>query len=185
MGYTEIKLPYWGKDEECDLKECLDYRLRYNIITIATSGTIKTKYFGDKFDAEKVEPNIKYDTMFYPPEDQEHDGENITLSFGMEYEKILGSDTFWDEYATEIKNNTRDITPPGEKVYFVFERKIFSDVLQEMEMNLMPGFKLQWNYSVELQPDEYTETSETFFTNKNVLKQYKTFFRYNIHEGIL
>ena len=63
----------------------------------------------------------------------------------------------------------------------MFERKIFSDVLQEMEMNLMPGFKLQWNYSVELQPDEYTETSETFFTNENVLKQYKIFFRYNIY----
>ena len=52
-GYTEIYPPV------------NHYRtgFRYQVTTYASSGTIFTKYFGDKFDADKVEPNLCSSTI--------------------------------------------------------------------------------------------------------------------------
>ena len=57
MGYTKIWLPWWGP-RDCDPdgndKECAEDKLRYDVNTAATSGTISTQYFGHKFEKDKM-----------------------------------------------------------------------------------------------------------------------------------
>ena len=55
-GFTEIKLPYY---------EIRGGWYKYEVNTWATTGTIKTKFFGDKFDADKVEKRILYKINVY------------------------------------------------------------------------------------------------------------------------
>ena len=47
----------------------------------AAYGTISTKYFGEKFDAEKVETYAQYSITIYPPENF---GTNTTLHIELE-----------------------------------------------------------------------------------------------------
>ena len=41
--------------------------LQITMETSATSGTISTEYFGDKFDKDLVETNVQFDIDVYPP----------------------------------------------------------------------------------------------------------------------
>ena len=53
-GYTSVQIPYWGKKNTCT--DCA--LLIYFYSSIATSGTINTKYFGEKFDVDKIRKNF-------------------------------------------------------------------------------------------------------------------------------
>ena len=57
-GYTKIQYPYY---------ETLINQLRYPVSSSATSGNISTQYFGEKFNATKVESNIYIDMNIYVP----------------------------------------------------------------------------------------------------------------------
>ena len=69
MGYTWIKLPFWGlRPTGCipGSSECNFNRQRYHLNTHATFGNVSTKYFGEKFDGDKVEKDLKYFLYIYP-----------------------------------------------------------------------------------------------------------------------
>ena len=53
----------------------------FNMIkTYATSGSVSTNHFGEKFDADKVVPSIEYEVNIMPPAAIRTD-KNITFDF--------------------------------------------------------------------------------------------------------
>ena len=73
-GFTQIELPH------------IDYysHVNYYLHTTAISGSIFTRYFGDKFDADKVETGpLKFNVYIYPPASVRNN-RNVTVHFDIE-----------------------------------------------------------------------------------------------------
>ena len=154
-GYTEMNIPqpgYQGPN---------GYDIEHSFRTFATSGTVSTKYFGDKFDAEKVLANIKYQFYMFTPENA-RGNENVT--FHMEIDKIsmkdlstgkevsyLGPRQLMSEETEIVKNYT-----PPEMGRILFFRKVSRDDIKVMNLELMPGMKVSWYYTgMEVEPKSY------------------------------
>ena len=88
-GYAKIQLPHVE-----------DGSVYYYADTYASSGTISTQFFGDMFDADKVETNLHSFVNVYPPESVQNN-RNVTLHIDIEklaLKDISGDDTlFADE----------------------------------------------------------------------------------------
>ena len=50
-GYSMIKIPFYSKAQR---------RFEYQIYTVASSGSVTTKYFGQKYDPNKVSTPVDY-----------------------------------------------------------------------------------------------------------------------------
>ena len=159
QGYDKIELPYY------------DYNgVTYDVHTSATSGTISTQYFGDMFDADKVETYTKYYVYVVPPDSVKSDS-NVTLHFKVQKISLGGLSTGKDKIslyypprkpsATEyidaetthfIKNFTPPLTPDfwGDKpddIWMGHERKVIQQDVRKQKLKTMPGFRLIWYYS--------------------------------------
>ena len=42
------------------------------------------------------------------------------------------------------------MSPPGSFRYYALERKISEDGVSDLQVDLMPGFRLTWHYNIEL-----------------------------------
>ena len=71
LGYTKIQGP---------VNKGVSY-VNLHLNSDATSGTITTEHYGEKFDADKVEPNIRYVISIHPPESVLGACSNVTLHF--------------------------------------------------------------------------------------------------------
>ena len=141
--YTRLDLPFWQ-----------DKQLEYPVYTSASRGIIKTKYFGEKFDVSKIEPNLRFSLIITtPPLAQSN--ENVTLYF--EIEKVSLQDLssgielyYFDGYGylkSEDKYLTINKTAPAKSYYVNLDRKkIKGEYLRNMKLKLMPGFKIMWFY---------------------------------------
>ena len=177
-GYTEISQPTIY--ESAGL---VDYRL----YTTATSGTISTQYFGDNFDADKVETKVYYQVYVYPPESVRNNP-NVTLHFDTEKlsMKELSSSTGKDRlrlngYTGNMKENSThasvNFTPPDSSGsywstsnFITLDRNvILADVLKQ-KLDLMPGFRFNWYYSgIEVEPDaKYFNDNQAFIRNGSI-----------------
>ena len=155
-GYTKIEIPV---DNYYDTGS-----VEYNVNTAATSGTISTKYFGDKFDADKVETNLHVNIRFDLPYSVKNN-QSVTLHFDIE-KSLMKDLSSGDDYLEiqmndinmDFKNISKSYTPPGSvsswsspEVSLVREVPL-SDV-RKQTLNLMPGFKISWYYSgMEVEP---------------------------------
>ena len=63
--------------------------LSYVLTTFATSGSISTQYFGDKFDIDKLSTNYEYVFTIRAPTSVK-DNLNLTLHFAIEKNSMLG-----------------------------------------------------------------------------------------------
>ena len=154
-GYTYIALPYWGVDAVCGQIDtiCLEQKLRFKVSTWATSGTISTQYYGHNYDADKVERYLKYDTFIIPPVNYK-DNSNITLYIKVEKNIQPELDQFWSDIEdTEVITLNRTEAPPGSQKGYVLRREISEDAVKDLQMDLMPGFRLTWYYNQQLEPD--------------------------------
>ena len=158
LGYSKIQGPeYKGS--------FTDIQLHLN--SDATSGTITTEHYGEKFDADKVEPDIRYVISIHPPESVLGNCPGVTLNFEVEKNSMQNIVSGWEVYRehgfaivnADIKNITRNYCPPGKKREFYSQRKISSEDMKNMDMEFMPGFKLKWHYTSdsagEIQPDAW------------------------------
>ena len=153
MGYTKIWLPWWGP-RDCTAdgkdKDCAEDRLRYRLSTWATSGNISTQYFGHDFERVKMERELKYTIRIYPPSKYKKN-KNITIHINIEnnllqeYDKVTCSPDIYTRLS-------RAISPPGSYKYYVLNRKISEDGVSDLQIDLMPGFRLTWHYNIELDP---------------------------------
>ena len=108
-------------------------------LTRAPSGVISTKYFGEKFYLEKIGKDILNTVVFNYHEEVRN--ENVTIDVDIEDNIIMGMDKIIlnnDEYGFR-KNKTIE--------NFSFFRKILKSNIDDLKMDLMPGFSLSWNCS--------------------------------------
>ena len=103
QGYTNIDLPTrtYGSNP-------IPYS--YYVHTYATSGTISTQYFGDEFDADKVETNMMYRIVVYPPDSVKWNS-NVSLHFVIEKISMKNLLTGYETYdIKDVDKISMDIT---------------------------------------------------------------------------
>ena len=162
-GYSKLPTLFWGRanSTECKTSLCKQVGLRYYIETKATSGTISTQYFENKFDIDKVEKNHVKGVDFYPPDDFQNDS-SVTLHFEINRNTIQGVDNSVGilYHVDDTRNSyTLNYTPPGLMHHLDLSRKVAKSDLLDLDMDLMPGFRVKWYYSEDLEPDIF-DTSE-------------------------
>ena len=158
-GYSLIGLPF--------IKEH-NYEVYYRMRTYATSGIIYTKYFGDTFDADKVNTDVSYIIEIIFPESILQD-DNASLHIKFEKKSIPDLSSGHDKFSIfggEIRSNATNWTKnytvskkytecrtfagsiPRICIIIGLERKVLLEDLKKMEqdLKLMPGFKIQWHY---------------------------------------
>ena len=143
------------------------------INTYAKSGTIMTENFGKQFEIDDVETDLWFNVLIFPGYWAEA---NVNLTLHLEIEKMslidLSTDSkdrlylgFNNDFGvTEELLNAKEtvihraFTPPGDNRFIRHERKVTRDEVQRMKLKTMPGFKVKWYYSEEINPDPHYQT---------------------------
>ena len=169
VGYTDIRVPHFSYKHMLAMREHLEYR----IYTSAPTGVVTTQYYGDRFQPELVERDLTYFVWVYPPNSLLLN-KNVTLHFKLEKLSMKGlARTNHDLVAiasqhidAEITNVYKNFTPP--KSFhrdLTLSRHVGVDELEEMKLELMPGFRLSWWYTsagVEIKPEhKYADNERT------------------------
>ena len=133
--------------------------LRYEVETTATSGNISTQYYGDKFDANKVDGCIHIVIYVSVPPYMREDNatqilfeiDKITMEELSNNDKIIfDSDTALDPHLTHWSKN---MTAPLEASYSIsLARKVLTNDLKNVKLENMPGFRFTWNYHKQMNP---------------------------------
>ena len=127
----------------------------YSVVTSAMSGVMWTQYFGEKYDQDKVETDILYQVQLKPPAD------NLTLHFTMEKVAVKESDTDKESLLIQnkyinmgTKNISRTLKVPPKYTTIRLQRKIQIEEVLKIKLDLMPGFRLSWNFSGNVEPQQ-------------------------------
>ena len=160
-GYTNIGLPFWGRDSSCNGTLCDQVGLRFRIETTATSGTFSTQYFGEKFDAEKVNRDFINKIIIYPPQKM-YNNETITLHLEIDKNPIQGFE-FPGGMLNDERNSYKEDLKPPRTTYFKLNRIIPDADIENLEMTLMPGYRIKWHYNEDLVPDPYYFSHNSYF----------------------
>ena len=152
-GNTPIAFPHY---------ECLSYDcdgIVYDVDTNATSGTIFTQYFGQNFDASKVDTDVALKVRVFKP-----DGD-YTQHFVIEKTSMkdltVGKDELKFDYVI-INGDTRSFNytyPETKSLNLV--RKVTRADLQTQKLDIMPGFKITWYYSESITTTTTTTAATT------------------------
>ena len=151
-GLAGIRIPYppttFGMSRE----------LLYQYTTSAKAGSISTKYFGEKFDAVKVDPDIQFQiTMNPPPNVVNNDTlDNITIQIEIHKASLkdlsTGKDNFhfnpWnygvvDEDVTHIDDSFAPNQPVSACIVTT-DRLTSMESIRNVNMDLMPGMNITW-----------------------------------------
>ena len=94
-----------------------------------------------------------------------HSQKNLSLEIKTE-ENIIQGDVFMSDLENRVTTLNRKVSPPG-TWWYQLQRKISEDESNELHMDLMPGFKITWNYDQELVPEiyEYAEYKRLIYFN--------------------
>ena len=120
------------------------------LTTFATTGSISTQYFGDKFDIDKLSTNYEYVFTIRAPTSVK-DNLNLTLHFEVEKNSMLG-DKFKFGYIS-IKEDVRYFTKNysgknvGGSYRITVRSKVSKEDVKKLNLKLMPGFSLRWYYT--------------------------------------
>ena len=135
-----------------------------DIYTHITSGVITTQYYGDKFQPGLVERKLRYVVRIYPPRSG-RSNDNVTLHFKVEKVsmrglniqegsqdavKIIGQNWILPDQTTVYVN----FTPPGWSEALFYARDVSSEDVEQLMLDVMPGFKFSWWYTgAEVEPE--------------------------------
>ena len=116
--------------------------------TVASSGSISTHHFGDKFDADKMETQLYYTIRVYPPASVRNNP-NATLHLDIEKVSLKGLSSGED---TLLVQGTRVVTshrsfnysPPAMYYAIRLSRDVMLADVTKQELEWMPGFKVTW-----------------------------------------
>ena len=132
----------------------------------ATSGNISTQYFGDHFDANKVESQTKIEIIIEVPS-------NITIMF--KFQKITMKEVHpLDQFSVNDEcKECKGLVDPGltnwsrmdsvtdtGSYYIKLDRKVSIDDIRKMNFDMMPGFQVSWNYDEVSEPESSFEEDE-------------------------
>ena len=117
--------------------------------TGATFGSVSTQYFGDKFDAYKMDRNISYIIIIYPPPSVQNNP-NVTLHFVMDNNLLKDLSMGYDGFQAldgegKVENvaafSIRNHTPPGSFQSISFRRAVILADAKKQNLELMPVFR--------------------------------------------
>ena len=139
--------------------------------TFATSGNISTKYFGDKFDANKADGNINLQIEVNVPPSVMGD-QNTTLMFDIKKEtmkEVSDNDRMYisgvGDIDADLPHWTKNITAPSSYYIIKLDRRVSANDINNVDLDMMPGFKLTWYYGTHIEPKES-------FSSETVTKQF-------------
>ena len=160
-GYTEVTYPYDSYSKQ---------QLYYYVETTAPSGNISTQYFGDKFEADKVDANIYIDLFIYVLASGSFREKNRAIMINLEkitinqYRSNDYTKTFPDGGAIDagIMHWSRNYSIAeltkfdDDYQYFRFyhNRYLSEPNILTVDLNTMPGFRFTWKYNARMEPDD-------------------------------
>ena len=170
-GYTRIIAPENNKN----------FGLHFRIHTSTTSGVVTTQYYREQFQPELIERKYLYEVKVNPPESV-LENENVTLHFKAEKISMKGFDQGFPSKDYFFMENTggtsnadqkivsKNFTPPrNEWRYIQSARDVTFEEVENIKMDMMPGFKFRWWYTgVEITP-------ETKYKDDEINKQFVRF----------
>ena len=127
------------------------------MFTSATSGNISTKYFSEKFDADKVDGDINIRLQVYVP-DSLIGEKNVTLMFDInkksmkevsDNDKMYMGGTIDADVTHWSKNNAG---PLSGFYYMYLDRQVSSEAIKNTDLDMMPGFGQTWKYNKQVKP---------------------------------
>ena len=158
-GYTAIQLPLFDPKNDS---------VNYYVHTAASSGSISTQYFGEQFDADKVETGpFRYRINVYPPASVRNNP-NVTLH--LHFEKVsleylertktgkLGYDDLSvGNMTVETSHKSINFPAPISNKQILLQRKVIPADVRKQKLHVMPGLRFNWYYSgTEVQPADAT-----------------------------
>ena len=152
-GYTEIHPPFYQHNVYDEL---------HYIKTYATSGSISGFNFNETFDATKVVTKIYSQINLKIPENVRTNG-NVSLHLNIQKISVKdlndqsyirsSNQKFLEKLDLNSRNVHKEFTPPGDDKEVLFTR--LSDMVPKhvanLNLTLMPGFKLSWHYTGEVE----------------------------------
>ena len=155
-GYTKMIYPTYQINQ-----------LSYTIETTATSGNISTQYFGDNFNADKVDGSIYVRIGIDFPKSAIRG--NTTAQVDIEKEimtefnkfdvmRVYYLETIDADLSYWSKNFTRSF-----KIYL--DRQLSKADFQNLGLDLMPGFRMRWKFFHEVEnQSKYEEDRNKVFS---------------------
>ena len=146
--------------------------------TSATSGNISTQYFGNKFEADKVDGRILIKISFSVPPSLIGDT-NVTLMLEITKRTMKEvsdndlmtfdcSDCTTINIDADLRKWTKNITAPNPEYGYYFiklDRKVSQDDIKNIDLDMMPGFRFTWNYTRVVEP-------KSIYSNQDKNKQF-------------
>ena len=132
-------------------------QLQYYVYTSATSGNISTKYFGETFDDTKVDGYIQITIIVYVPQSPKVD-QNTTLMFDINKNTMEGvRDNDWmmavyDIIDADLTHWRKNISVSSSYYNIILDRKVSANDIDNMDLDVMPGFRFTWNYDKNVEP---------------------------------
>ena len=175
-GYTELRLPFISSP-------WYDNDIAYVINTYATTGSITTQYFGEKFDVDKLELDINYKLRLMVP-DSIISNPNASIHFTIEKVTMqnlkrgrdnlfVGGLNFndYNEFKASRKPFTRKYLDDKCQCYEIFlNRKVSKeDVVSSVKLDQMPGWNISWYYT-GLGKAEFLDQIEKSSTNHQFVR---------------
>ena len=151
-GITSIDIPNYNVFKQ----------MTFSIWTSASTGTIRSQFFGDRFNLDKVEKYFKYTIQIIHPEISiEVEDIKFNVYFQRIYMKELEDkmDIPMDRTSKSEYNDTGETIKktyniiPGLSKSFTFYRKVSLDDFLGSNLTQMPGFELSWNFSKQIDSD--------------------------------
>ena len=169
-GFTEISFP--------QLKY---YYYEYYIQTSAVKGFVQTQFFGDAFDAEKVDPSIEYMVEINPPTYLLNSDDNITLTVSIRNVSMFvpskyGKNNYFDRVTTTESQESivydpdkslmvLTIKPSKSTTLVKLKRYVSKEIIEDNTgLKLMPGIQVKWSYDQDVTPEKlYDPTYQLTF----------------------
>ena len=176
-GYTEILLPYFISSNDIYGRRV---GVHYDVYTTATSGTVSTQYFGEEFDADKVETGpLSYRVNVNTPASVRNNP-NVTLHLNIERVSLKdlssGHDTLYLlGTRDETSHYSHNYTAPTEYTYTTeLDREVLPADVMKQKLSQMPGYRVTWHYSgMEVEPwAEYYNYKYLYSTTMAFIRNY-------------
>ena len=181
-GYTEIKLPYYSS-----YRYGVNYN-NYDVYTAASSGSISTQYFGEEFDADKVETGLYYSVSVYPPASVRNNT-NVTLHLDIEKVSLedlsSGQDRLRVDGTTIMETHrTYNFTPPTGRYGrhdISLSRYVLQADIRKQKLNVMPGFRVSWHYSgIEVEPEAKYYNNTDYLSTMAFVRNYSNYITFSV-----
>ena len=171
-GLTKIQIP----------KPIKGYDISYDFSTCMTSGTIHTPFFGEKFNADKIETDIQYNINIHIPISiVEFTDKKINIDIKIRKISMKVSNGQDEMHINdEVVNDTtttilkRYHCANSRVIKIVLKRKVNLDEINEQKLESMPGFNVTWYYSVRDYANGYDKSSGYWWYS---LKEFNEYYK--------